>query len=288
MKKVNKICFIGMGLINSSLARTLKKKNFYNTSVGTSRSKKTLHIVQSLNIVDIVESDYIKAVKDADLVVIGIPVKAYTNVLKKIVNYLKKGAIITDVGSVKLGVIELVNNLIPKNVFFVPGHPIAGTENSGPEAGFDGLFEKGWCILTPDKDLNRKKVNLVREMWELAGMRVDIMDPAHHDMVLAITSHIPHIIAYSIVGTVSNLEATLKKEVIKYAASGFKDFTRIAASDPTMWRDILLLNKSSILKMLSIFKKDLATLEKAITKEDGDFMHELFSKTRKIRKDVIK
>ncbi len=288
MKKVNKICFIGMGLINSSLARTLKKKNFYNTSVGTSRSKKTLHIVQSLNIVDIVESDYIKAVKDADLVVIGIPVKAYTNVLKKIVNYLKKGAIITDVGSVKLGVIELVNNLIPKNVFFVPGHPIAGTENSGPEAGFDGLFEKGWCILTPDKDLNRKKVNLVREMWELAGMRVDIMDPAHHDMVLAITSHIPHIIAYSIVGTVSNLEATLKKEVIKYAASGFKDFTRIAASDPTMWRDILLLNKSSILKMLSIFKKDLATLEKAITKADGDFMHELFSKTRKIRKDVIK
>ena len=288
MKKVNKICFIGMGLINSSLARTLKRKKFYRTSIATSRSKKTLHTVQSLNIVDVVESDYIKAVKDADLVVIGIPVNAYVNVLEKIGNYLKKGAIITDVGSVKLGLIELVNNLIPENVSFVPGHPIAGTEKSGPEAGFDGLFEKGWCILTPNPSLNKKKVNLVKEMWEFAGMKVDIMDPGHHDMVLAITSHIPHIIAYSIVGTISDLEATLKKEVIKYAASGFKDFTRIAASDPTMWRDILLLNKSSILKMLDIFKKDLATLEKAITQEDGDFMHDLFSKTRKIRKDVIK
>ncbi len=286
--KINKICFIGMGLINSSLARTLTNKNFFNTSIATSRSRKTLKIVQKLKIVDIVEQDINEAVKDADLVVIGIPVKAYEEVLKKIVNSLKPGSVITDVGSVKLNIIKMTDRLIPKNVFFVPGHPIAGTENSGPESGFDGLFDKGWCILTPNPKLNMHKVNLVKEMWELAGMRVDIMDPAHHDMVLAITSHIPHIIAYSIVGTVANLESALKKEVIKYAASGFKDFTRIAASDPTMWRDIMLLNKASIIKMLSIFKKDLASLEKAIKKEDADFMYKLFSKTRKIRKDIIK
>ncbi len=277
-----------MGLINSSLARTLKKKNFYNISVATSRSKETLKTVKSLKIVDAVESDYKEAVIDADLVVIGIPVKAYENVFKKIAKFLKPGSIITDVGSVKLNIIKLVYNLIPKNVSFVPGHPIAGTENSGPEAGFDGLFDKGWCILTPKPKLDKEKIDLVKKMWEVVGMKVDIMDPAYHDMVLAITSHIPHIIAYSIVGTVSNLETSLKKEVIKYAASGFKDFTRIAASDPTMWRDIMLLNKPSILKMLSLFKKDLATLEKAIKKEDGDFMYKLFSKTRKIRKDIIK
>ena len=277
-----------MGLINSSLARTLKKKGFYNISIATSRSKETLKTVKNLKIVDIVVSDYKEAVIDADLVVIGIPVKAYENVLKKISKFLKQGSVITDVGSVKLNITKLVHNLIPKDVSFVPGHPIAGTENSGPEAGFDGLFDKGWCILTPKPKIDKEKINLVKKMWELAGMKVDIMDPTYHDMVLAITSHIPHIIAYSIVGTVSNLETSLKKEVIKYAASGFKDFTRIAASDPTMWRDIMLLNKSSILKMLAIFKKDLATLEKAIKKEDADFMYKLFSKTRKIRKDIIK
>ena len=287
MTRINKICFIGMGLINSSLARTLKRKKFYKISVGNSRSNETLSIVKKLNIVDFIESDCKEAVKEADLVVIGIPVKAYQGVLKKISNHLKPGCIITDVGSVKLSLVKSFNNFIPKNVFVVPGHPIAGTENSGPEAGFDGLFEKGWCILTPDPKLNIEKVNIVKEMWEVVGMKVDIMSPSYHDMVLAITSHIPHIIAYSIVGTVSNLENSLKKEVVKYAASGFKDFTRIAASDPTMWRDIMLLNKRAILNMLTIFKKDLASLEKAIENEDADFMYKLFSETRKIRKDII-
>tara|TARA_B100001027_G_scaffold200902_1_gene160581 strand:+ start:513 stop:1379 length:867 start_codon:yes stop_codon:yes gene_type:complete len=287
MTRINKICFIGMGLINSSLARTLRRKKFYKISVGNSRSKETLSIVKKLNIVDFIESDCKEAVKEADLVVIGIPVKAYQGVLKKISNHLKPGCIITDVGSVKLSLVKSFNNFIPKNVFVVPGHPIAGTENSGPEAGFDGLFEKGWCILTPDPKLNIEKVNIVKEMWEVVGMKVDIMSPSYHDMVLAITSHIPHIIAYSIVGTVSNLENSLKKEVVKYAASGFKDFTRIAASDPTMWRDIMLLNKRAILNMLTIFKKDLASLEKAIENEDADFMYKLFSETRKIRKDII-
>ena len=287
MTRINKICFIGMGLINSSLARTLKRKKFYKISVGNSRSNETLSIVKKLNIVDFIESDCKEAVKEADLVVIGIPVKAYQGVLKKISNHLKPGCIITDVGSVKLSLVKSFNNFIPKNVFVVPGHPIAGTEKSGPEAGFDGLFEKGWCILTPDPKLNIEKVNIVKEMWEVVGMKVDIMSPSYHDMVLAITSHIPHIIAYSIVGTVSNLENSLKKEVVKYAASGFKDFTRIAASDPTMWRDIMLLNKRAILNMLTIFKKDLASLEKAIENEDADFMYKLFSETRKIRKDII-
>lgn len=286
--KVNKIAFIGMGLINSSLVRDLKVNNFYNNSVAYSRRNSTLKKIKNLQLVDTIESDPRKAVQDADLIIIGIPVAAYETIFNTIKDFIKPGAILTDVGSVKKEIIKRISKKIPKSINFIPGHPIAGTEKSGPESGFIGLFKGGWCILTPDKKANSSSIKLVKNMWKSVGMKVDIMDPNHHDLVLAITSHIPHIVAYSIVGTVANLEASVKKEVIKYAASGFRDFTRIAASDPIMWRDIVLLNKKSILKMLEYFKKDLGKLEQAIKNNNDSFLLKLFSKTRKIRKDIIK
>ena len=286
--KIKKVAFIGMGLINSSLARDLKLNNFYLTSSAYSRRKSTVCKIKKLKLVDTTDNKIENVINDADLIIVGIPVASYEEVFKKICSYIKPGAIITDVGSVKKEVINKVIKFIPKNVDFVPGHPIAGTENSGPESGFPGLFKEGWCILTPNKKLNKKSIKVIKSMWELVGMKVDVMDAKYHDEVLAITSHIPHIIAYSIVGTVTNLQTTIKKEVIKYAASGFRDFTRIAASDPVMWRDIILYNRKSILKMLNLFKKDLSNLENAIKKDDGKFLLNLFTKTRKIRKDIIK
>ena len=288
MKKINKIAFIGIGLINSSLARDLNSIGFCKTTSAFSRTKKTRNILRKLNIVDKVEESYENAVKDADIVIIGVPVAAFSKVIEKVSSHLKEDAIITDVGSVKKSLITIAEKKLPKGIDFIPGHPIAGTENSGPEAGFKGLFRNGYCILTPSKNIRKQSLDIVIKMWNLVGMKVDIMDPEYHDMVLAITSHIPHIIAYSIVGTISNLEKSIKREVIKYAASGFKDFTRIAASDPIMWRDILLSNKKSILDMLSVFKKDLAKLEGAIKREDSKFLYNLFSKTRLIRKKINK
>ena len=287
-QKIKKVAFIGMGLINSSLARDLKIKKFYLSSSAYSRRLSTINKIKKLKLVDFASSNIEKTIKEADIIIVGIPVAAYQEVFKKICNNIKPGAIITDVGSVKKEVINSVKKYIPKNVDFVPGHPIAGTENSGPESGFVGLFKNGWCILTPNKNINKNSVKIIKYMWQLVGMKVDIMDSNYHDEVLAITSHIPHIIAYSIVGTIANLQTTIKKEVIKYAASGFRDFTRIAASDPIMWRDIILYNRQSILKMLNLFKKDLSKLEHAIENNDDKFLLNLFTKTRKIRKDIIK
>ena len=287
-KKINKVAFIGMGLINSSLARDLKIKKFYLSSSAYSRRLSTINKIKKLKLVDFASSNVEKIIKEADIIIVGIPVAAYQEVFKKICNHIKPGVIITDVGSVKKEVINSVKKYIPKNVDFVPGHPIAGTEKSGPESGFAGLFKNGWCILTPSKNTSKNSVKIIKYMWQLVGMKVDIMDSNYHDEVLAITSHIPHIIAYSIVGTVANLQTTIKKEVIKYAASGFRDFTRIAASDPIMWRDIILYNRQSILKMLNLFKKDLSKLEYAIENNDDNFLLNLFTKTRRIRKDIIK
>ena len=287
-KKIKKVAFIGMGLINSSLARDLKIKKFYLSSSAYSRRLSTINKIKKLKLVDFASSNIEKTIKEADIIIVGIPVAAYQEVFKKICNNIKPGAIITDVGSVKKEVINSVKKYIPKNVDFVPGHPIAGTENSGPESGFAGLFKNGWCILTPNKNTSKNSVKIIKYMWQIVGMKVDIMDSNYHDEVLAITSHIPHIIAYSIVGTIANLQTTIKKEVIKYAASGFRDFTRIAASDPIMWRDIILYNRQSILKMLNLFKKDLSKLEHAIENNDDKFLLNLFTKTRKIRKDIIK
>ena len=287
-QKIKKVAFIGMGLINSSLARDLKIKKFYLSSSAYSRRLSTINKIKKLKLVDFASSNIEKTIKEADIIIVGIPVAAYQEVFKKICNNIKAGAIITDVGSVKKEVINSVKKYIPKNIDFVPGHPIAGTENSGPESGFAGLFKNGWCILTPNKNTSKNSVKIIKYMWQLVGMKVDIMDSNYHDEVLAITSHIPHIIAYSIVGTIANLQTTIKKEVIKYAASGFRDFTRIAASDPIMWRDIILYNRQSILKMLNLFKKDLSKLEHAIENNDDKFLLNLFTKTRKIRKDIIK
>jgi cyclohexadieny/prephenate dehydrogenase len=287
-KKINKVAFIGMGLINSSLARDLKIKKFYLSSSAYSRKISTIKKIKKLKLVDFASSNIEKIIKEADIIIVGIPVAAYQEVFKKICNHIKPGVIITDVGSVKKEVINSVKKYIPKNVDFVPGHPIAGTEKSGPESGFAGLFKNGWCILTPNKNISKNSVKIIKYMWQLVGMKVDIMDSKYHDEVLAITSHIPHIIAYSIVGTIANLQTTIKKEVIKYAASGFRDFTRIAASDPIMWRDIILYNRQSILKMLNLFKKDLSKLEHAIENNDDNFLLNLFTKTRRIRKDIIK
>ena len=287
-KKIKKVAFIGMGLINSSLARDLKIKKFYLSSSAYSRRLSTINKIKKLKLVDFASSNIEKTIKEADIIIVGIPVAAYQEVFKKICNNIKPGAIITDVGSVKKEVINSVKKYLPKNIDFVPGHPIAGTENSGPESGFAGLFKNGWCILTPNKNTSKNSVKIIKYMWQLVGMKVDIMDSNYHDEVLAITSHIPHIIAYSIVGTIANLQTTIKKEVIKYAASGFRDFTRIAASDPIMWRDIILYNRQSILKMLNLFKKDLSKLEYAIENNDDKFLLNLFTKTRKIRKDIIK
>ena len=287
-KKIKKVAFIGMGLINSSLARDLKIKKFYLSSSAYSRRLSTIKKIKKLKLVDFASSNIEKIIKEADIIIVGIPVAAYQEVFKKICNHIKPGVIITDVGSVKKEVINSVKKYIPKNIDFVPGHPIAGTENSGPESGFAGLFKNGWCILTPNKNTSKNSVKIIKYMWQLVGMKVDIMDSNYHDEVLAITSHIPHIIAYSIVGTIANLQTTIKKEVIKYAASGFRDFTRIAASDPIMWRDIILYNRQSILKMLNLFKKDLSKLEHAIENNDDKFLLNLFTKTRKIRKDIIK
>ena len=286
--KIKKVAFIGMGLINSSLARDLKIKKFYLSSSAYSRRLSTINKIKKLKLVDFASSNIEKTIKEADIIIVGIPVAAYQEVFKKICNNIKPGAIITDVGSVKKEVINSVKKYLPKNIDFVPGHPIAGTENSGPESGFAGLFKNGWCILTPNKNTSKNSVKIIKYMWQLVGMKVDIMDSNYHDEVLAITSHIPHIIAYSIVGTIANLQTTIKKEVIKYAASGFRDFTRIAASDPIMWRDIILYNRQSILKMLNLFKKDLSKLERAIENNDDKFLLNLFTKTRKIRKDIIK
>ncbi len=287
-QKIKKVAFIGMGLINSSLARDLKIKKFYLSSSAYSRRLSTINKIKKLKLVDFASSNIEKTIKEADIIIVGIPVAAYQEVFKKICNNIKPGAIITDVGSVKKEVINSVKKYLPKNIDFVPGHPIAGTENSGPESGFAGLFKNGWCILTPNKNTSKNSVKIIKYMWQLVGMKVDIMDSNYHDEVLAITSHIPHIIAYSIVGTIANLQTTIKKEVIKYAASGFRDFTRIAASDPIMWRDIILYNRQSILKMLNLFKKDLSKLEHAIENNDDKFLLNLFTKTRKIRKDIIK
>ena len=287
-QKIKKVAFIGMSLINSSLARDLKIKKFYLSSSAYSRRLSTINKIKKLKLVDFASSNIEKIIKEADIIIVGIPVAAYQEVFKKICNHIKPGVIITDVGSVKKEVINSVKKYIPKNVDFVPGHPIAGTENSGPESGFVGLFKNGWCILTPNKNTSKNSIKIIKYMWQLVGMKVDIMDSKYHDEVLAITSHIPHIIAYSIVGTIANLQTTIKKEVIKYAASGFRDFTRIAASDPIMWRDIILYNRQSILKMLNLFKKDLSKLEYAIENNDDKFLLNLFTKTRKIRKDIIK
>ena len=252
-----------------------------------SRRKETREKIKNLNIVDNVNDNIREAVKDSDLIVLGVPVGAMESIVSEIAPFLKSETIITDVGSVKKNLIDSILPILPSDVYFVPGHPIAGTEKSGPEAGFADLFNGRWCILTPNKNTSQAALQKVKFIWEQAGMQIATMDAEYHDRVLAITSHIPHLVAFSIVGTVTELEDQLKTEVIKYSAGGFRDFTRIAASDPVMWRDVFLYNSEAVLEMLGRFIEDLTALQKSIRWQDGDSLEKLFTKTREIRKGII-
>ena len=283
-----KITIIGLGLIGSSIARAIKKNNLCKILVAHDKSKLVLKKTSKLNITNHIEPNLKKSVKDSDLVIICTPLGTYKNIVSVIKNNLKKTCILTDVGSAKIFVTNTVSKLINKNTIWIPAHPVAGTEQSGPEAGFADLFKNRWCIITPVNKKNPSYVKKLNNFWKKIGSKVQQMSAEHHDKVMAITSHIPHLIAYNIVGTAANLEKDTKSEVIKYSASGFRDFTRIASSDPIMWRDIALNNRNQILHMLEKFNLDLSNLKRAIVKKDGNKLFKLFSKTRKIRQAIVK
>ncbi|WP_170990192.1 prephenate/arogenate dehydrogenase family protein [Aquamicrobium sp. LC103] len=283
----DRIALIGIGLIGSSLARVIRREGLAGEIVISTRSADTLKRAEELGLGDRYERDPAKAVKGADLVIVSVPVGSSGDVAAAIAPSLKRGAILTDVGSTKGSVIAQIEPHVPAGVHFIPGHPLAGTEKSGPDAGFADLFENRWCILTPLEGTDPEAIERLSAFWRGCGSNIDTMDPAHHDMVLAIVSHLPHIIAYNIVGTADDLETVTKSEVIKYSASGFRDFTRLAASDPTMWRDVCLHNKDAILEMLARFSEDLASLQRAIRWGDGDKLFDLFTRTRAIRRSII-
>lgn len=283
----NKVALIGIGLIGSSLARVIRQENLAATIVISTRSAETLARAQELDLGDEYHTSAADAVRDADLVIVSVPVGAAGTVAAEIAPALKPGAIVTDVGSTKRSVIEQMEKELPDTVHFIPGHPLAGTEHSGPDAGFAELFRNRWCILTPLERSDDEAVAKLTVFWEACGSRVDTMEADHHDMVLAIVSHLPHIIAFNIVGTADDLETVTKSEVIKYSASGFRDFTRLAASDPTMWRDVCLHNKDAILEMLARFSEDLSALQRAIRWSDGQALFDLFTRTREIRRSII-
>jgi len=283
-----KICIIGCGLIGSSLARAIKKNNLAEKIVSSNRSDALNKKVIELKIVDDSSSDTKKMADGSDLVVIATPLSSYEDVISKIKNFLKNGVILTDVGSVKENIINLVDKNIPENISWIPSHPIAGTEESGPEAGFSELFQNRWCILTPSKKAKEKDINLLQIFWEKVGSKVDIMEAKQHDYILSITSHIPHLIAYNIVNTSLNIQDEKESTIVKYSAGGLRDFTRIAASNPIMWRDVFIQNKKNTSKMIDKFIEDLEDLKKAIENEDGKKLEEIFTKTKKIRKDIVK
>lgn len=282
-----RIALIGIGLIGSSIARDIKELGLARDVVVSTRSEETLKRAEELELGTSYTTSVADAVREADLVIVSVPVGASEDVAKQIAPHLKAGAIVTDVGSTKASVIAQMAPHMPQHVHFIPGHPLAGTEKSGPDAGFAGLFRDRWCIFTPLPGTDVAALDRLKGFWLALGSRVDEMDPEHHDKVLAIVSHLPHIIAYNIVGTADDLSTVTESEVIKYSASGFRDFTRLAASDPTMWRDICLHNKYAILEMLARFSEDLAYLQRAIRWGEGDKLFELFSRTRDIRRSIV-
>lgn len=282
-----KIALVGIGLIGSSIARAARLKGLARHIAITTRKSETLEEARALSLGDSYSLDPREAVAGADLVILCTPVGAYGAVMEQISTALSKGAILSDVGSVKQHVVKVVAPFVPEGVHFVPAHPIAGTEHSGPAAGFPELFVGRWCVLTPAQSCDPIAANRLRAFWEALGSNVEAMSPEHHDLVLAITSHVPHLVAYNIVGTVADLEAHTQSEVIKFSASGFRDFTRIAASDPVMWRDIFLTNRDAVLEMLGRFLEDLSQLQRAVRVGDGEALETLFSRTRAIRRSII-
>lgn len=284
---VKKLTIIGSGLIGSSVARAARGVSAAEEITLVDADAVNLAKARELGIADSYHSSATEGVEGADLVIMAVPVGAMATVAENIAEGLKAGSILSDVGSVKNSVLTSVAPLVPEGVHFIPGHPVAGTEQSGPEAGFASLFDGRWCILTPPEGADTEAVATLSAFWTKLGSKVDIMTADHHDLVLAITSHVPHLIAYNIVGTANDLETVTRSEVIKYSAGGFRDFTRIAASDPTMWRDVFLNNKEAVLEMLGRFSEDLTALQRAIRWGDGDALFDLFSHTREIRKRII-
>lgn len=284
---LDRVAIIGIGLIGSSVARALRKHDVAKTIVAGDMSRKNCDRALEIDVVDEATTDLGKAVTDAQMVILCVPVGANAEVAEKISGHLMDGAIVTDVGSVKSAVVRDVGPLIPEGVHFIPGHPIAGTEHSGPDAGFAELFVGRWCIITPLPGTDEAALDTLCGMWRAFESNIEIMDPDHHDMVLGITSHLPHLIAFTIVGTATDLESHTKAEVIKFSASGFRDFTRIAASDPVMWRDVFLNNREAVLEILQRFSEDLTALQRAIRWGEGETLEDLFSRTRDIRRRVI-
>ncbi len=279
--------FIGIGHIGSSMALAMRRAGVVGSIIACDKSAAHRKTALKRKIVDEATADAGKAVKGADLVVIATPISTNGAIAKAIAPHLKQGAIVTDVGSVKQDVIAAVAPHIPKGVTFVPGHPLAGTEHSGPEAGFAELFDGRWTVLTPLPRTPAKAITKIATLWKRMGAKVDTMKPAHHDRVLAITSHLPHLCAFTVVGTATDLAEDLKQEVIQFSASGFRDFTRVAASDPIMWRDIFLSNKEAVLDILQRFTEDLAGMQKHIRRGDGAALEKMFTRTRAIRRGII-
>ena len=286
MEGYRHVALIGLGLIASSISHAMRRAGMTARITGYARSEETRRTAARLGLAEIRDSAA-AAVEGADLVILCTPVGAMGPVVAEIAPHLAPGATLTDVGSVKRAVIEAIAPLLPEGVRFVPGHPLAGTEHSGPAAGFAALFDNRWCILTPPEDADPAAVERLRRFWEALGARVDVMDPAHHDLVLAVTSHVPHLIAYTVVGVADDLSRVTASEVINYSAAGFRDFTRIAASDPTMWRDVFLTNKDATLEILGRFTEELFALQRAIRLGDGPQLHDYFTRTRAIRRGII-
>jgi cyclohexadieny/prephenate dehydrogenase len=282
-----KLALIGIGLIGSSIARATRLHGLARTIAISTRKQETLDEARALGLGDTYTLDPVAAVRGADLVILCIPVLAYEAVMEQIGPYLAPGTILSDVGSVKQHVMKAMAARTPEGVHLIGGHPLAGTEHSGPASGFAELFINRWCVLTPAAGTDPAAINKLTAFWSALGSNVETMDTAHHDLVLAITSHIPHLVAYNIVGTVADLEQDTQSEVIKFSASGFRDFTRIAASDPVMWRDVFLTNREAVLEMLGRFLEDLSKLQRMVRVGDGDGMEALFTRTRKVRRSII-
>lgn len=283
----DRVALIGLGLIASSMAHAMKQFGLVGEIVGYAKTEETRRVALEIGICDRVFGTAAEAVQGADLVVLAVPVGAMAEIAAEIGPHLAQGACVTDVGSVKQAVIAAVGPNIPEGVAFVPAHPLAGTEHSGPRSGFATLFQNRWCLLTPTEQSTPTSIQRLRRLWEAMGSNVDEMDAAHHDLVLAVVSHTPHLIAYTMVGVADHLRRVSNSEVIKYSASGFRDFTRIAASDPTMWRDVFLTNKEATLDILGRFTEELFVLQRAIRMGDGDQLHAYFTRTRAIRRSII-
>jgi cyclohexadieny/prephenate dehydrogenase len=282
-----RVALIGLGLIGSSLSHAMRRAGLAGAIVGHARTAKTRETALRLGLVEAAHATAAEAAKGADLVILCSPLGAYAELAREMAPALARGAILTDVGSVKAAVVRDVGPSVPEGVHFIPGHPIAGTEHSGPESGFAELFDGRWCVLTPPAGADQVAVEKLAQFWRACGSNVEVMDADHHDLVLAITSHVPHLIAYNIVNTAHHLERVTDSEVIKFSAGGFRDFTRIAASDPVMWRDVFLNNKEAVLEMLGRFSEDLTALQRAIRYGEAETLHRLFTEARATRRGII-